>query len=162
MIHILKPFSNNKKIELFDCALDSVVSKKKIYINELSSTSTLLEANKNSLYYNIKKIILSPKKNIPETYYVNTNALDNIFSEKDLSKSLLKIDVEGFELNVLIGSKNKISEINYVLIENQTFNQYKQNSNKNCHEFLIKNNFKIIKNFYFPTLHFKDVLYKKV
>ncbi len=160
--YLKKKLLNNKKIELFECALDSVVSKKKIYINELSSTSTLLEANKNSLYYNIKKIILSPKKNIPDTYYVNTNTLDNIFSEKDLSKSLLKIDVEGFELNVLIGSKNKISEINYILIENQTFNQYKENFNKNCHEFLIKNNFKIIKNFYFPTLHFKDVLYKKI
>jgi len=160
--YLKKKFSINKKIELYDLALDSVISKKKIYINELSSTSTLLEANEKSLYYKIKKIILSPKKNIPDTYYVNTNTLDNVFSEKDLSKSLLKIDVEGFELNVLIGSKKKISEINYILIENQTFNQYKQNSNKNCHEFLIKNNFKVIKNFYFPTLHFKDVLYKKI
>ena len=50
-----------------------------------------------------------------------------------------------------------------MLIEHQIFNRYAlSNDNVNkVKNFLIKNRFEIVKNFYFPTLHYKDVLFKK-
>ena len=54
----------------------------------------------------------------------------------------------------------KIKEIPYVLVENHTFSQYHNKFNL-VNEFLNKNNFVIVKRFYYPTFHYKDVLYKK-
>ena len=48
------------------------------------------------------------------------------FLEKKFNNSLLKIDVEGHELNVLEGSKNIIKKIRYVIIEDNTLNLTKQ------------------------------------
>ena len=78
----------------------------------------------------------------------------------NLQPEIIKIDVEGYEYQVLLGAKKKIQEVSYVLIEHQFFNQYKNNVNK-VKKFLFKNKFEIVKNFYFPTFHYKDVLFKK-
>jgi methyltransferase, FkbM family len=120
----------------------------------------LSEFNNNSIYLKFKNLILGSKKNFIDKYTVETNTIDNIFKEIELSNSLLKIDVEGFEINVLKGSSKKLKEISYILVENQFGNHYKNNNTVSVYEFLKDNNFKVIKNFYFPTLHFKDVLYK--
>ena len=55
--------------------------------------------------------------------------------------------------------KKKINQLTYVLVENQFFNQYKNYGN--VKKFLVQNGFEVVKNFYFPTFHYKDVLYKK-
>ena len=47
---LVKKFSHIKKIKIFNCALDKVISKKYIYINKLTSCSTLQAFNKNSFY----------------------------------------------------------------------------------------------------------------
>ena len=49
-----------------------------------------------------------------------------IYLKKNLSKSLLKIDVEGHELKVLKGSK-KLKQIPYLLVENHFLDLYKNN-----------------------------------
>ena len=61
---------------------------------------------------------------------------------------------------MLKGSKKKIKEVKYILIEDQYFKQYKNDFNK-VKEFLKKNNFEILKIFNFPTLHYRDILFKK-
>ena len=70
---------------------------------------------------------------------VRQKSLDQIING-DVPR-LLKIDVEGYELNVLKGSKNTIKKIKFVLIENQFFNIYKNNNEKDWHDYLIKNQF---------------------
>ena len=75
---------------------------------------------------------------------------------------MLKIDVEGYELNVLKGAKNKLKEISYILIEQQFENQYKNSDFSKVDKYLKDNNFKVIKSFYYPTMHYKDVLYSKI
>ena len=54
---------------------------------------------------------------------VQTNTIDEIFKDLNLEKTLLKIDVEGFEMNVLKGSKMKL-ENSFILMENQFGSQY--------------------------------------
>jgi hypothetical protein len=50
---LVKKFKNIKKIKIFNLALDKKISKKYIYINKLSSTSSLQIFNKKSFLFKI-------------------------------------------------------------------------------------------------------------
>ena len=64
-------------------------------------------------------------------------------------------------MNVLKGAKKTLSKkVKYILIERHFF-QLESNSTEKVHLFLKKNNFKLIKRFTFPLLHFQDNLYEK-
>jgi hypothetical protein len=157
-----KKFKEIKKIKVFNYALEKKISKKLIYNNKLTSTSTLQKFNNKSFYLKIKNLLTFSKYNYVSKDIVKTNTIDNVFKKINLTNALLKIDVEGYEMNVLIGSKKKLKDkINYILIEHQFGNHYKNNSKLKINNFLNKNNFKVVKSFIYPTLHFKDVLYKK-
>ena len=161
IFEILKiKLKNNKKIKFHNYALGNKISKKKIYISNLSSTSTLSQFNYDSKYLKFKNFLVGVNIDKKNNYSIQQKTIDNVFKKKSLKKTYLKIDVEGYEYNVLLGAKKKIKEVPYVLVEHQIFNQYKNNFNQ-VKNFLLKNKFEIIKNFYFPTLHYKDVLFKK-
>ena len=127
-------------------------------MSKLTSTATLSSFNKVSLYLKFKNFILNNQNQ--RSVIVKQKTFDQIFKKINIKKSFLKIDVEGYELNVLKGSKKKIKEVKYILIEDQYFNQYKNDFNK-VKKFLKKNNFEILKIFNFPTFHYRDILFKK-
>ena len=155
-------FLNNRKITMFNCAMDEEITKKKLKINKLSSTSSLAEINEKSLYLKFKNFLTQAKSNFEYEYEVQTSTVDKIFESISLKKTLLKIDVEGFEINVIKGSKIKLKEIPFILIENQFGNHYKNNNFIDIIKLLSKENFKIHKKFVFPTMHYQDVLFKKI
>ena len=157
-----KKFSNNKKVTLFNCAMDKEITNKKLKINKLSTTSSLAEINEKSLYLKFKNFLLLAKSNFEDEYEIQTNTVDKIFEGISLQKSLLKIDVEGFEINVIKGSKMKLKEIPFILLENQFGNHYKNNNFNEIVNILSEQNFIICKKFLFPTLHYQDVLFKKI
>jgi len=160
---LVNRFSHISKIRIFNCALDKVAGKKYIFINKLTSTSSLQIHNKKSFFLKLKNFLQKSKSDYIKKYKVQTNTIDNIFQNIDLKKSLLKIDVEGSEMNVLNGGQKTIkNNVEYILIENQFFNQYKQSSKEKIFDYLKKNNFKLEKKFTFPTLHFQDILFKKI
>ena len=154
-------FGKIDKIYLNNFAVDKSISKKNIYISKLSSSSSLAELNDKSLFLKLKKKLIGQKENFIEKYEIETTTIDKYFENLILNNTLLKIDVEGYELNVLQGAMNKLSEIDYILVENHFFNIYKNSNNKLCHDFLSSLNFKILKSFFFPLPYFKDVLYFK-
>ena len=94
-------------------------------------------------------------------YEVETNTVDKIFENINLQKALLKIDVEGFEMNVIEGSQMKLREISFIMLENQFGNHFKNNKFRDIKKYLSERNFVIYKKFLFPTLHYQDVLFKK-
>ena len=155
-------FSKNKKITLFNFAMDKEIANKKLKINKLSMTSSLAEINEKSFYLKIKNFLTFSRSNFENESEIQTNTVDKVFENISLQKSLLKIDVEGFEINVLEGSQMKLKEIPFVLLENQFGNHYKNNSFKDITKLLTKQNFKICKKFIFPTMHYQDVLFKKI
>ena len=155
-------FLNNRKITMFNFAMDEEITKKKLKINKLSSTSSLAEINEKSLYLKFKNFLTQAKSNFEYEYEVQTSTVDKIFESISLKKTLLKIDVEGFEINVIKGSKIKLKEIPFILIENQFGNHYKNNNFIDIIKLLSKENFKIHKKFVFPTMHYQDVLFKKI
>tara|TARA_B100000941_G_C28490320_1_gene547521 strand:+ start:969 stop:1646 length:678 start_codon:yes stop_codon:yes gene_type:complete len=161
-LELNKKFSENKKVSLFNFAMDKEIANKKLKINKLSMTSSIAEINEKSLYLKLKNFLTFTKSNYEEEYEVQTNTVDKIFESISLKKALLKIDVEGFEINVIKGSQMKLNEISFVLLENQFGNHYKNNDFKDVKKILSEHNFIICKKFIFPTLHYQDVLFKKI
>ena len=155
-------FSKNKKITLFNYAMDKEIAKKKLKINKLSMKSSLAEANEKSLYLKFINLLLLSKSSFKDGYEIQTNTVDRIFNGISLQKTLLKIDVEGFEMNVIKGSRMKLKEIPFILLEHQFGNHFKNNNFNDIITFLSKEKFVICKKFLFPTLHYQDVLFKKI
>ncbi len=161
-LELNEKFSKNKKVSLFNFAMDKEITNKKLKINKLSMTSSLAEINEKSLYLKFKNLLTFTKSNYEEEYDVQTNTVDKIFEGISLKKTLLKIDVEGFEINVIKGSQMKLNEIAFVLLENQFGNHYKNNDFNDVKKILSEHNFIICKKFIFPTMHYQDVLFKKI
>ena len=151
---------NDNRILHNNLGLSDKVGKKKIIINKLTSTSTMSKFDESSYFLKLKNFLIKQKK-IKQIFDVETTTVDDYFKGLNLQNSLLKIDVEGHELNVLEGSKNTIKKSDFVLIENQFFDIYKDKNINECHNFLKNNQFDLIKKFRFPTFHFEDRLYKK-
>ena len=153
-------FKNKKKFKLFNFALDKKSSSKKLYINKLSSSSTMTRYNQNSNYLKFKNYLLNTNKNYIKSYIVKTDTIDNHFKNKITKNFLLKLDVEGSEYNVLLRAKKILTKIDFIIIEKQFFNLYKTNSYKLSHKYLNKIGFKVLRKITFPTLHYQDILYK--
>lgn len=155
-------FSENKKVKLFNYALDDEIKNKKLKINKLSMTSTLAEFNDDSLYLKLKNFLTFSKSNFIDEYEVQTSTIDKIFENINLKNALIKIDVEGFEMKVIKGSQRKLKEISFILLENQFGNHYKNNDFKDILKYLKEQHFTIHKKFIFPTMHYQDVLFVKI
>ena len=161
-VKLNKKFSKNKKITLFNYAMDKEVSNKRLQINKLSMTSSLAEINEKSVYLKLKNFLTFSKKNFIDEYEIQTNTVDKVFEGINLHKTLLKIDVEGYEMNVIKGSLEKLKEIPFVLLENQFGNHYKNNNFNEIENILLQEKFSVLKKFLFPTMHYQDVLFKKI
>ena len=157
-----KNFKNNKKIKFFNIGLGNNDTRKNIYINKMSYSSTFKKYKK-TFFLSFKKLLLGASKNYEDKYEVKINKLDTVFKNKDLKDCLLKIDAEGYELNVLNGSINIIkNKVRFILIEKLFFNQYQDFSHKKVEFFLRKHNFRLVKKFTYPSFHFQDNLYEKI
>jgi len=154
-------FVKNKKVTLFNCAMDKEISNKKLKINKISMKSSLAEVNENSFYLKFINFLAQSQSSFEGEYEVKTSTVDKIFEDISLQKTLLKIDVEGFEMNVIKGSQIKLGEISFIMLENQFGNHFKNNNFRDITKFLSERNFMICKKFLFPTLHYQDVLFKK-
>ena len=104
--------NNYKNITAYDCALGNNDSLGTLNINPLNRGGNSMipfknykSGNENYSYFEIKE-----KYNTKELYQkVHMRTLDNIITEnKILTISFIKIDVEGFEYEVLLGAKHLI------------------------------------------------------
>ena len=156
-----KKFKNYNKVELYNLGLAEKSSNKIFFVNKLSMTSTFSKS-KNTFFSKFKKFVLCSNNFFTDKYLVKTKKLDEILKNKNLKDAFLKVDVEGFELNVLKGAKNLVSKkTKFILVEKHFFQLYENKTTNDVHLFLKKNNFKLIKKFTFPLLHFQDNLYIK-
>ena len=80
--------------------------------------------------------------------------------KKNKKIDLIKIDVEGYEQNVLVGATKTMRNIKYIIIEIQKNSMYKDYSKKKIESILKKNNFYLVKKFNFPFMFFEDRIYK--
>ena len=169
-------FDANPNLKIKDFKYNNLVfsdkiSNKNFYLNEFfpSSGSSLKEDTKNDLKWNYtrKLITLSPNKGF-KILKVKTNTIDNFCKKNKIIKiDILKIDVEGSELEVLKGSKKILNKTHLIQLE---IFQNKKNFikiEKKIIKFLKKYNFykirekKIWSVSLFSNLIGKDVLFIK-
>ena len=115
------------------------------------------------MYLKIKNLIINKPKKKNDYKKIRMISL-KYFCKKNKIKHIdfLKIDVEGYEYKVLIGAKEIIKKVKYIMIEVQKNDMYKGYSRKKIEDYLRKHNFKLIKKFNFPFMFFQDNIYKKI
>ena len=170
-------FDANPNLKIKDFKYNNLVfsdkiQKRNFYLNEFfpSSGSSLKGDTKNDLKWNYtrKLITLSPNKGF-KILKVKTNTIDNFCKNNKVTKiDILKIDVEGSELEVLKGSKKILDKTKIIQVE---ILQNKKNFNKIKKKITIllkKYNFHKIseKNIYsvslFSNLKSSDLLFVKL
>ena len=146
---------------MFNIGLADKKATKFFYINKISSSSTFSKS-KNTFFSRFKKFVLNSDNFYEKKYQIKTKKLDSYFVNKKIDNIFLKIDVEGFELNVLKGAKKLISkQVKLILVEKHFFQLYKDYTPDEVDIFLKKNNFRLLKKFTFPLLYFQDNIYIK-
>lgn len=150
-------FINSKDIKIYNVALGKKTDRMKIYITKKKDSSSILLPQK-------KQLAFFPRNYVESIESVNVNCLKN-FTKKIRNKTCLKIDVQGYELEVLKGTNFKYIE--YIIIECSTLKLYKNQAlYLNVDNYLKKKKYKIIyeySHFFFKNkLIQKDILYKKI
>ena len=159
---LVKKYGKNKKINLFNLALGNKKEELKLKINTKSSTSTFSKINTQSKYYNLKSLILNPSKNdiFLGEEKAQVEKMDNFFNQKKINAiHILKIDTEGFELNVIEGAKEALRKTKIIIIEFQLNDMYLNYDSKKIENFLIVNNFALVKSLKFPFMLYEDRVY---
>lgn len=152
-----------KDIELFQIGIGNRNTKLNFYESILSETSTFALPNKNSLYLKKKNRILFQKN---ENAFTETSAelitFDSFIMNHGLEfVDVLKIDVEGFEFEVLQGASDalKAKRIGVVQFESHADDMRADNSAL-IEEFLENNGYLKFKEIKHPFGEFFEVLYK--
>ena len=161
---LLKKYKKNKAINLFKFAFGNKKEELKLKINIKSSTSTLSKINTKSKYYYLKSLILNRSKNniFLGKEKVKVKKIDDFFYQKKIKTiHILKIDTEGFELNVIKGAKKTLKKTKIIIIEFQLNDMYLNYNPKKIDDFLINNNFTLVAALKFPFMLYEDRIYIK-
>jgi len=151
-----------KNVKVYNYALGSRNEEKNFLINQIDLTNTLSKINKDSIYLKFKNLIIN--KSIKDKNYkkIKVISLKHFCDTKKIKYiDFLKIDVEGFEYNVLLGAKHIIKNVKFIMLEIQKNNMYSGYSKKKIEKILKKNKFKLVKSFKFPFMFFEDRIYKR-
>ncbi len=137
---------NKTKIFLENFALGS--KDEKIFMKHISesSSSTIRELNTDSKYFKKKFFFLKNIKNqsLFKKIEVKQILLSDYIEKKNIKNiDFIKIDTEGYELEVLKGSENILFKTKYILFEHHYDDMIVKNYFfSDIHKFLKENNFK--------------------
>lgn len=112
-------FENNKDITIINKALGTKISKTKINTTNRRASSSLLEVNKS-----INDTFLAENIRTIEQEDIQISTLDNEIPE-NTKISLIKIDVQGYELEVFKGGEKTLKNTSMILVEMQNHQIYK-------------------------------------
>ena len=171
IFNFLKNFKIRNKyketnIEILNTAVGN--SNKKKLFNELpdSNSSTFNLIDQNSSYFKRKNKIMSFffKKdfNIKKNY-VSQIKLSAFIEKKNLTSiDILKIDTEGYELEVLKGLEKNIQLISFIYFEHHYDNMIKKSYKfSQIHSYLSENGFHRVFKIKMPLRKSFDYIYKK-
>ena len=156
---------NNTEIVLENTALgaeDKIIEFKQF--NE-SSSSTIKEIDKESNYYK-RKFKLINFLNNKETYQkikIKISKLKDYIEINNIKKiDFMKIDTEGYELEILLGLESKIKLVDIIMFEHHYDNMIKKGYTfEDINKLLIKNNFNKIYKSRMPFRKTFEYIYKR-
>ena len=141
-------FSKNfKDLEIYIENVGLGKEKKRIYLKQLneSSSSTINQINKNSKYFKKKRFFLNKlhTKNFYKNIDIRIIRLDEYLNNNSIEYiNFMKVDTEGYELNVLKGLGTKIHNVQYIMFEHHYHDMLiKTYKFSDINELLVKNNF---------------------
>lgn len=156
-VHVFEPLDDNipvlkkniqpySRIKLFKMALGSEKKQTKINITHRVTSSSLLNVNKSELKDDYISTQLAPERE----QAIEVNTIDNMV-EASQKVLVLKMDVQGFELEVLKGAKNTLKNTCLVMAEFQNHKLYEgAPMYYDLDKFLIENNFTLMQ--FIPSL----------
>lgn len=132
-------FKYKNNISFFNFALGEKTTKNTFYITKRKDSSSFFKINESIKSNDDYKII--------EKKEIQIHSLDEIMVNENLNGSiLLKIDVQGYELEVLKGSVETLKKIKYIIVEISDSEIYKNQAlSNNVINFLENNNFTFYK-----------------
>lgn len=159
-----RAIAHHNVLHLHKSAVSDVVGEVDLYVNFLSSTTSILLPEEKSAWMRFKKTILGGKL-VKAVEKVPVTALDATVLPKleNLSDGFLKIDVEGNEGRVLAGAEGLLASgrVKFVQIERSRYQIYKGDLPDPV-EILRRCGFKKQKSFLFPLLNFSDVVFRRM
>jgi FkbM family methyltransferase len=134
-------FSGDDKVILFKTAVGSAEGTSKINVAESDDSSSLLNIGE-------LQVSLFPNTGRKSTETVKVSRLDNLLTSEFSGNSLMKIDVQGYELEVLKGSGALLSRVNWVYVECSFLELYEgQAMFEEVDEVLVNQGFSMIQQF---------------
>jgi len=162
----IKKIHKDTNIEIFNTGIGN--SNEEKMFNELpdSNSSTFNLIDQNSTYFKRKEKILSFLFQPAFTIKKNTVSqikLDEFIKEKKIySIDILKIDTEGYELEVLKGLKHSIQLVKFIYFEHHYDNMIMKNYKfSEMHDFLINNGFSRVFKIKMPLRKSFDYIYSQ-
>ena len=131
-------FKNDNNTFLHRTAIGKKEDVVTIHVSNKADSSSLLPIGEN-------QVALFPGTQELEQRSINVSPLDRIITSNDIQQpSMLKIDVQGYELEALYGCQSLFDKISYIYCECSFIELYKgQALVHDIIEFLSKNGFKI-------------------
>ncbi len=155
--------ADHNVLHFYKCAVSDEVGEIDLYVNSLSSTTSILLPEEKSTWMRFKKAILGGKL-ITAVDRVSVTTLDAAVLPKlgNLSNGLLKIDVEGNEGRVLAGARGLLDsgQVEFVQIERARYQLYKGDLPDPV-DILHQCGFSEQRTFLFPLLNFSDVIFRR-
>lgn len=113
-----KKFGGLEKVYLSNIAIGKEPGSAIFYENPYSAMSSLIKPNHNNLKDKIKRAVFFQISNSISPYQVALSSLDVFFKTREINQnSILKIDTEGTELEVLIGGESLITRKAFAVIQ---------------------------------------------
>jgi len=161
---VLKKKFDGDGINLFKLGLSDSEGTKEFYKCVFDEVSTLQRPNQNSRYFVLKRRILFSKPDkMFENIEIITSTLDNMISQFNIDRiDILKIDVEGHELQVLNGAKKTLlnGKVKFIQLEIHEDEQYEVQQ-KDIDNFLAPYGYSISLKLKHGFGNFKDIVYER-
>ncbi len=150
-------------VSVYQVGIGEIHGELYFYESVLDETSTFSLPDKNSKYLRDKnRILLQKNENAFRTVIAKITTIDRFIEENQISYvDILKIDVEGFELEVLHGARNALvkGEIRIIQLERHT-GDMRVDRHPLIHELLLKNGYRQVQEIKHPYRDFHEILYQ--
>lgn len=145
----VKPKLGKRKYEFFNYAAGSTDGVLKINVNGNPRESSILSRK--------------DPANIVEQRTIQVKRLDDLCNDKVIGPAILKIDTEGFELEVLAGSSEIIKKCNYIICETSVKQRFENSYEfEDMIKFMDSNGFKVKGILHAPKLcRCLDILFER-